>query len=792
MFVNNLSEIVVDTAAKIQAVLDKGLEGRTVAATNMNAESSRSHSIFTIVVEMSSIEEETGREILRAGKLNLVDLAGSERQKKTGASGDTLKQGAMINLSLTSLGNVIQALTEAREHIPYRDSKLTRLLQDSLGGNTKTLMIAAVSPADYNFDETMSTLRYANRAKNIKNKPKINEDPKDTLLRTYKEEIERLKKQLEEFKNGTSEGGQMDMGAINNMMAMLNGDAMNSNMITHNDAEEGPDEAAKLTGGGGGGGGGMNFAAFAGGGGGGSNKTSPRELAPIGEGSPQGKTSPRLNKDRTPERLVKGKSGGPTSSEKVRQDEHYQMLAVEHEYVHGQLKERDEEIEQEKQRVASMASKLQELESQLMSNMHAHSFFGEAGGGGSQRVVQESADEVAEREAAKRAYEARKSTLKSKRDAKKVKARNEKQEHEREKEFLLDSLREQSRNLAEETQERMLYEQIVHAVFSSKDLKRVLDKCRWNDEQHYWVLPAIKQKGASESFALPDINKSSNGTDDYSPRGNPHSSNSRGGSQGNGYGVSASIDNSGMFSSGKPSANGSRAGTGNRNNFTISPRIGDHLPVNASHAPYTSAPPLESQTPRSRINSGRKVKGKSGSENNVLPASLTNGGGGGYGGGVGVANGGNGDGDDYNYPVDLAPNSKPPKAKNKGKKRKQKKTQAEGGNGGANGGDDKEYSDWGFNGNGVPQNANDEPAYSDDEDFDEDENGFQNHDTVGDNGPDPGDTPLSFSQFAQCQPMGEVGSGGGKKKKKVKESSSGGGDSPGVSPRAPQLFPSLK
>ena len=131
------------------------------------------------------------------GKLNLVDLAGSERQSKTQATGDRLKEATKINLSLSALGNVISALVDGKSaHIPYRDSKLTRLLQDSLGGNTKTVMIANLGPADYNFDETMSTLRYANRAKNIKNKPKINEDPKDAMLREFQEEIARLKAQL--------------------------------------------------------------------------------------------------------------------------------------------------------------------------------------------------------------------------------------------------------------------------------------------------------------------------------------------------------------------------------------------------------------------------------------------------------------------------------------------------------------------------------------------------------------------------------------------------------------------
>ncbi|KAL7063518.1 hypothetical protein AAHC03_01352 [Spirometra sp. Aus1] len=178
--------------------MDQGWRNRATGATLMNADSSRSHSIFTIYLEMIRNDADTGREMFRAGKLNLVDLAGSERQSKTGAVGDRLKEATKINLSLSALGNVISALVDANtKHVPYRDSKLTRLLQDSLGGNTKTLMIACLSPADNNYEETLSTLRYANRAKNIKNKPVINEDPKDALLRQYKEEIARLRSMLE-------------------------------------------------------------------------------------------------------------------------------------------------------------------------------------------------------------------------------------------------------------------------------------------------------------------------------------------------------------------------------------------------------------------------------------------------------------------------------------------------------------------------------------------------------------------------------------------------------------------
>eukprot|EP01034_Spumella_vulgaris_P034497 gene34496-42543_t len=169
IFSEGLTEVLIEEELDLHRMFEKGLAMRSTAKTDMNSESSRSHSIFTIVIEMTS-RDESGKEMLRVGKLNLVDLAGSERQSKTGASGDTLKEGIKINLSLTALGNTIKALADGNaKHIPYRDSKLTRLLQDSLGGNTKTTMIAAISPADYNYDETMSTLRYANRAKNIKN-----------------------------------------------------------------------------------------------------------------------------------------------------------------------------------------------------------------------------------------------------------------------------------------------------------------------------------------------------------------------------------------------------------------------------------------------------------------------------------------------------------------------------------------------------------------------------------------------------------------------------------------------
>lgn len=197
IYVKDLSSIVTKSVREIESVMNIGNRNRSVGATNMNEHSSRSHAIFVITVECSEVGID-GENHIRVGKLNLVDLAGSERQTKTGAQGERLKEATKINLSLSALGNVISALVDGRSsHIPYRDSKLTRLLQDSLGGNARTVMVANIGPASYNVEETLTTLRYSNRAKNIKNKPCINEDSKDALLRQFQEEIAMLKKQLQ-------------------------------------------------------------------------------------------------------------------------------------------------------------------------------------------------------------------------------------------------------------------------------------------------------------------------------------------------------------------------------------------------------------------------------------------------------------------------------------------------------------------------------------------------------------------------------------------------------------------
>ena len=206
-YVEDLSSWVVKSPAEMVELMLRGRELKIIKGHNMNERSSRSHCIFSIIVE-NSTKDEKGGDHIRKGKLNLVDLAGSERTSKikddTGAVGGLQKETIHINLSLTALGKVICALvSNKKQHIPYRDSKLTKLLMDSLGGNSKTVMIANIGPADYNYEETVTTLRYADRAKNIKNAPKINEDPKDAMIRQYQEELAKLKQAL-----AAANGGQ--------------------------------------------------------------------------------------------------------------------------------------------------------------------------------------------------------------------------------------------------------------------------------------------------------------------------------------------------------------------------------------------------------------------------------------------------------------------------------------------------------------------------------------------------------------------------------------------------------
>ncbi|XP_015233613.1 PREDICTED: kinesin-like protein KIF1B isoform X1 [Cyprinodon variegatus] len=207
-YVEDLSKLAVTSYTDIADLMDAGNKARTVAATNMNETSSRSHAVFTIVFTQKKHDSETDLTTEKVSKISLVDLAGSERADSTGAKGTRLKEGANINKSLTTLGKVISALAEVdnctskskkkkkTDFIPYRDSVLTWLLRENLGGNSRTAMVAALSPADINYDETLSTLRYADRAKNIKCNAVINEDPNNKLVRDLKDEVARLKELL--------------------------------------------------------------------------------------------------------------------------------------------------------------------------------------------------------------------------------------------------------------------------------------------------------------------------------------------------------------------------------------------------------------------------------------------------------------------------------------------------------------------------------------------------------------------------------------------------------------------
>ena len=203
VFVEGISKMSVNSYDEISAALEMGNTHRTIAATQMNATSSRAHTVLTISFTQTFLDTTTGQPLNRKqSDINLVDLAGSERASKTGATGDRLTEGSNINLSLSTLGRVITALAKkgsgelGKDTIPYRESKLTRILQNALGGNSKTAMIAAISPAVFNYDETLSTLRYADQVKSIKNVAIVNETQQERLIRELREENEKLKAML--------------------------------------------------------------------------------------------------------------------------------------------------------------------------------------------------------------------------------------------------------------------------------------------------------------------------------------------------------------------------------------------------------------------------------------------------------------------------------------------------------------------------------------------------------------------------------------------------------------------
>uniref|UniRef100_A0A914XCF0 Kinesin-like protein unc-104 n=1 Tax=Plectus sambesii TaxID=2011161 RepID=A0A914XCF0_9BILA len=215
-YVDGLSTLAVSSYEQIASLMEEGNKSRTVAATNMNSESSRSHAVFNIRLTQILIDLESGVSGEKVSKISLVDLAGSERVQKSGAVGKRLEEGANINKSLTTLGMVISALADQSsaigdksskgrsKFVPYRDSVLTWLLKDNLGGNSKTVMIATVSPAADNYEETLSTLRYADRAKSIVNQPVVNEDPNARIIRELREEVESLRAMIQE-QNQTEE-----------------------------------------------------------------------------------------------------------------------------------------------------------------------------------------------------------------------------------------------------------------------------------------------------------------------------------------------------------------------------------------------------------------------------------------------------------------------------------------------------------------------------------------------------------------------------------------------------------
>ncbi|KAM4612311.1 kinesin-like protein KIF1C [Polymixia lowei] len=236
-YVEDLSKLAVTGFNDIQDLMDAGNKARTVAATNMNETSSRSHAVFTIVFTQRRRDQMTSLDTEKVSKISLVDLAGSERADSSGAKGTRLKEGANINKSLTTLGKVISALAEMQsskkrksDFIPYRDSVLTWLLKENLGGNSRTAMIAALSPADINYEETLSTLRYADRAKQIRCNAVINEDPNAKLIRELKAEVNRLRDLL--FSQGLHELLHTALEVNNNSGSCVGGESSTSSQLS--------------------------------------------------------------------------------------------------------------------------------------------------------------------------------------------------------------------------------------------------------------------------------------------------------------------------------------------------------------------------------------------------------------------------------------------------------------------------------------------------------------------------------------------------------------------------------
>lgn len=218
--IEDVTETYVTDEKEVYQIMNLGNDNRSIGVTNMNAQSSRSHSVFIMTITQNNTETLS----CKKGKLFLVDLAGSEKVEKTGATGNTLKEANKINKSLTTLGLVIKHLTDkVSTHVPYRDSKLTRVLQDSLGGNSKTCLIITCSPSDFNQEETVSTLRFGSRAKRIQNKPKINKEYSieelKQLLEKAESTIEKREKRIRALEKIIADmGGQIPDEEVVNMI----------------------------------------------------------------------------------------------------------------------------------------------------------------------------------------------------------------------------------------------------------------------------------------------------------------------------------------------------------------------------------------------------------------------------------------------------------------------------------------------------------------------------------------------------------------------------------------------
>lgn len=446
IYIKGLTNIIVKSVQDIEQTMNRGASNRHTAETKMNKDSSRSHCIFTIYVETAETKAD-GNQLLKVGKLNLVDLAGSERQAKTQAEGMRLKEAAKINLSLSALGNVISALVDGKSsHIPYRDSKLTRLLQDSLGGNTKTLMIACVSPADYNYDETLSTLRYAARAKNIQNKPRINEDPKDALLREYESEIKTLKDMLEKLTKGGMHMQQLqEMDAARRVIRRTSTMKSIDDLDGYSDDKdhENPDEDDSA----------IYYKEQA------ETELEQRENELIAEKEQREKLEQMIGEYE--QKLI---SGGKEFEKKQKEEqsrykelrERYRKQRENQKKLLKEQRKKDAEMEQAEQRYLNAREELKDRSEQIQE-------------------------------------------LKAKYKAELSEIRDIKRENQDEKESLLDTIREQNSDIK-------FYQKVVEALLTTEEMERIQKKAKWNEELNEWTItPFAFQYPQAELLKLPKL-----------------------------------------------------------------------------------------------------------------------------------------------------------------------------------------------------------------------------------------------------------------------------------------------